>query len=492
MRGVTETTNLALAMLALGGLVVVAALVTGVGRRTSVPVALLFLGVGIAASAAGVGDVALDHGLAYRLGIVALVLILFDGGLSTRFTRVRPHLAPSLVLATVGVVVNAAVVAGAARLLGFGWHDALLLGAVTSCTDAAAVFSVLRRGRLHLPPRVDATLELESGLNDPMAVILTVAMTGLAATGGLDATALLWHVPVELAVGIAVGAAAGWACRLALTRLALAAIGLLPVVTAASAAIAYGGAVLAHGSGFLAAYIAGLVLGNRDLPDRAGLRRVHDFLAWLAQVVMFLTLGLVVEPGELLRVAGPALALAAALVVVARPAAVALCLTPFRYPAREIGYIGWVGLRGAVPIILAAFPVVAQVPGARDVFHVVFFVVVVSALVQGSTVRPLTRRLGLEQPGPPPPAAALEIASMRPLGARIACYHIDPATAVAGSTIADVPFPDGAAVMLVVRGAELIAARGATQLLPGDHVFVFCKPDDEPTLALWFGQRLDE
>jgi cell volume regulation protein A len=488
-----ETGRLAIAMLALGALAGLAALLTRVGRRSSVPVALLFLGVGVAAGANGIGGVGFDdHVLAYQLGTCALVLILFDGGLNTRFDRVRPHLAPALTLATLGVIINAAVIAGVAWLVGFAPAHALVLGAVTSCTDAAAVFSVLRGGRIHLPARVDATLELESGLNDPMAVILTTAMAAYAVTGEVDLVALAWRIPVELAVGTALGAAIGVGCRLLLHRLPPTAIGLLPVMTAAAAAMAFGGASLAHGSGFLAVYVCGLVLGNRDLPDRAGLRRVHDFLAWLAQVVMFVALGLLVSWRDLTAVGGPALILALALVALARPLAVAICLVPFRYPRREIAYLGWVGLRGAVPIILAAIPILVGAPGAAEVFHVVFVVVIVSSLVQGTTVRWLTRRLGLLQHVPPPPPAALEIASMRPLGATIACYHIDHATAVAHSTIAEVPFPDGAAVMLVVRGAELIAPRGATRFELGDHVFVFCKPADEPTLALWFGRRLDD
>jgi cell volume regulation protein A len=489
----TSTTDLALAMLAFGGLAAIAAIMTRVGRRTSVPVALVFLGLGVLAGEEGVGGIVFDdHVLAYRLGTVALVLILFDGGLNTRFERVRPHLGPALTLATAGVVINAAIVAAGARLVGFTLPHALLLGAVTSCTDAAAVFSVLRGSRIHLPPRVDATLELESGLNDPMAVILTTAMTAYAATGHLDLLALVWKVPLELAVGTAIGVGAGLACRVVLTRFAPSAIGLLPIVTAASAAIAFGAATLAHGSGFLAVYVAGLVLGNRYLPDRAGLRRVHDFVAWVSQVAMFLALGLLVSPRELGLVLLPSIALALILVAVARPIAVAACLAPWRHPRREIAYVGWVGLRGAVPIILSAFPMIAGVPGAREVFHVVFVVIVISALVQGTTVKWLTRRLGLEQAVPPPPPAALEIASMRRLDATIACYHVDAATAVAGVTIAEVPFPDHAAVMLLVRDDELMAPRGATRFVPGDHVFVFCRPDDEPTLALWFGRRLDD
>jgi cell volume regulation protein A len=486
------TSDLAVALLVFGVLAALAALSTRVVRRARLPSALLYLGLGMLAGSEGLGGIPFDdHLLAFQLGTVALIAILFDGGLNTRFHRVRAHLAPALVLATVGVVINAALVAGAARLAGLTWSEALLVGAVTSCTDAAQVFAALRGSGVHLPARLDATIELESGLNDPMAVILTTAVTAYVASGHVDLAELEWDVPVELVVGVVIGLATGAGARVALTRFAPRAVGLLPVVTAATAAIAFGGATLINGSGFLAVYIAGLVVGAGDLPDRAGVRRVHDFLAWSSQVVMFLALGLLVYPSDLLMVAGASVAIAAALIVVARPVTVALCLAPFRYPRREVGYIGWVGLRGAVPIILAMYPVLVGVPGARTVFDVVFFVVVIGALIQGPTVRWLTARLGLEEPKPPPPAAALEIASIRPLGETIACYFVDVAAAVSGVAVEEVPFPEHAAVMLIVRGEELIAARGTTRFAPGDHVFVFCRPEDESTLSLWFGRRLD-
>ncbi|MDQ3364566.1 MAG: potassium/proton antiporter [Myxococcota bacterium] len=491
--GSDEPASLALAIFLGGVLIAVAAMATRASRRGLIPLALLFLGVGMLAGSEGVIGIHFDdHVLAYRIGTVALVLILFDGGLSTRFHRVRSHLRPAITLATVGVLITAAILAGAARLLGLAWTEALLLAAVVSSTDAAAVFSVLRTSGINLQQRVGATIELESGLNDPMAVILTAAMVEYAASAQLAPLTLAWQIPVQLVVGTAVGLLAGLGCRQLLLKLPPTAAGLLPVVTTGSAAIAYGGATLALGSGFLAVYVCGLVLGDRRLPDRMGLRRVHDFLAWSSQIILFLTLGLLVFPSELGAIAPVALAIAAVLVLVARPVAVALCLVPFRYPAREIGYIGWVGLRGAVPIVLVTYPVLVGVPGAERLFNIVFFVVVVSVLVQAGTVRRATRLVGLAEPAPPPPEATIEIASMRPHDAQVACYHIDPRAAVAGVTIADVPFPDEAAIMMIVRGSHLVSPRGGVRLEPGDHVYVFCKPEDEPAVALWFGQRIDE
>ena len=491
--GADAPMQLAVALLALGSLIAIAALVTR-ASRPSVPVALLFLGVGMLAGSEGVGGIAFDdHVLAYQLGTIALVLILFDGGLSTRFAHVRPALGPAITLATAGVVITAGVVAAGAHLLGLPWLQAILLGAVVSPTDAAAVFSVLRGSGIHLRHRVGATIELESGLNDPMAVLLTVAMTQVAAGGDYPLISLVWHVPMELAIGAAAGLGVALAGRVALRRLPPSVAGLIPVVTTATAAIAYGGATVLHGSGLLAVYVAGLTFGDhRELPDRAAIRRIHDFLAWTGQVGVFLTLGLLVYPSQLLAVAPAAIALALALLVVARPLAVVACLVPWRFRLREAGYISWVGLRGAVPIVLATYPVMVGVAGAAQIFNLVFFVVVLGVVVQGATVPALTRRLGLAEVGPPPPAAAIAIASRRPLATRIVTFYVDERVAVAHATLAEIPFPDQAAVAMVVRGDELFAGRGALRLLPGDHVSVLCRPEDEPALVLWFGQRVDD
>jgi cell volume regulation protein A len=485
--------ELAVALLALGSLIAIAVLVTR-ASRPSLPVALLFLGVGMLAGSEGIGGIAFDdHLLAYQIGTIALVLILFDGGLSTRFAHVRPYLGPAMTLATGGVVVTTGGVAVAAHALGLPWTQAILLGAVVSPTDAAAVFSMLRGSGLHLQHRVGATIELESGLNDPMAVLLTVAMTDVATRGDAVVLSLLWKVPTELAIGAAVGFSVALSGRLALRRVPPAIAGLIPVVTTATAAIAYGGATVLHGSGLLAVYVAGLAFGDDDaLPDRAGVRRIHDFLAWTGQVGVFLTLGLLVFPSRLVAVAPVAIALALTLLFVARPIAVGLCLLPWRFRLREAGYIAWVGLRGAVPIVLATFPVMVGAGGAGYLFNLVFFVVVLGVVLQGATVPALTRRLGLAEVGPPPPAAAIGITSRRPLATRIVTFRVDQRAAVAHCTLAEIPFPEKAAVAMVVRGDELIAGRGGLRLLPGDHVSVLCRPEDEPALVLWFGQRVDD
>jgi cell volume regulation protein A len=242
------------------------------------------------------------------------------------------------------------------------------------------------------------------------------------------------------------------------------------------------------GSGFLAVYVAAVVLGNSPIPYRSGLLRVHDAIAWFSQVAMFVMLGLLSFPSRLMDVAAVGLALGLFLAFIARPLVVILCLLPFGFERREMLYVGWAGLRGAVPIVLASFPVLAGAPDAERIFDVVFFVVVASALVPGGTLGWMTRRLGLVSKEPPRPQAILELQSSAPLAGEVLSFYIEPAAAVAGARIADLPFPEGSAATLVVRGGELIAPKGGTTLLPGDHVFVFCRREDRPLLQLLFGR----
>jgi cell volume regulation protein A len=459
--------------------------------RAGVPVVLLFLVLGMIGGSEGLGGVAFDnYAFAFRVGTAALVLILFDGGLNTAWGSIRRSAGPAGVLATLGVALTAGLVALLGRGLGLAWGEALLVGAIVSSTDAAAVFAVLRGGSLKIRERVRSTLEVESCVNDPMAVILTLGVVRALGSSPPPLWRLALDVPVQLGVGGAAGAAAGYLARWTLRRVRLSASGLYPVVTLATAFVSFGLATLLSGSGFLAVFVTGVVLGNGPLPYRAGLGRVHDAVAWMAQVSMFLMLGLLVFPSRLLPVAWTGLALGVGLALVARPLAVALCLLPFRWPAREAAYVSWVGLRGAVPIMLATFPVMARLPGAETVFHLVFFIVVVSALVPGASIVPLTRRLGLNEPSPPAPAAAVELNSLGRLGGEVKAYHVTPEVAACGVTLSQVRLPDGASVIMVVRGEEVLAARGFTSIEAGDFVYVFCRPEDEPWVGLIFGEAL--
>jgi cell volume regulation protein A len=256
--------------------------------------------------------------------------------------------------------------------------------------------------------------------------------------------------------------------------------------------VAFGVATLVHGSGFLAVYLAGLLLGNGPLPYRSGLLRVHDALAWLSQTGMFLILGLLIYPSRLLDVAGVGLAIALLLAVVVRPLVVWLCLLPFRYPRREVLYIGWVGLRGAVPIVLATFPVLAGAPGADRLFDLVFFIVVATALVPGSTVAWVTQKLGLQTKEPPAPQAVLAIESRQPLRGELMSFYIDEALLVTGVPLEDLPFPEGSAVALIIRGDSLIPPAPGAMLKAGDHVHVIARPEDRPLIQLMFGRPEEE
>jgi cell volume regulation protein A len=481
----------AVALAATGVLLAASVLASRGSGRAGVPAALLFLLVGMGAGAAlrlGFDD----HQLAFRAGTIALVLILFDGGLSTPLASVRRVLAPSAVLATAGVAATAALAALAARAVGLDWPEAALFGAIVSSTDAAAVFSVLRGARIQLRRRVAHVLELESGVNDPMAVMLTVGFTAALAEHHPPGWALLPEILLQLAVGLGVGWAVGRGGRFVLARARLAAGGLYPVLTLAIACLSFGAATILRGSGFLAVYVTAVTLGNGPLPYRTGLVRVHDAMAWFSQVAMFLVLGLLAVPGRLWAVALPGLALALFLVFVARPAAVIASLLPFRFAPREVTFISWVGLRGAVPIILATYPVLAGVEGGRRIFDLVFFVVVISTLVQGAPTRWLAGRLDLVVPGPPSPRAILEIVTRDPLAGEVLSFYVEPEAAVAGSAIADLPFPEGATVMLIVRGHELVPPRGQTTLAPGDHVYIFAKPEESGLVKLLFGRQEEE
>ena len=486
-----ELASTALLLTTLGVLLATSIVFGRFSERLGVPVAVIFLVVGVVAGSEGIGGIDFeDYEFTFRVGTTALVLILFDGGLNTPVSAVRAVAWPAGVLATVGVVGTAAAVAAVAWLLGLDPPLAMLVGAVVSSTDAAAVFAMLRGSRISLKRRVGTTLEAESGLNDPMAVILTSLVTTYVLS---DAVLPPWwrvggEVVTQLTIGVAAGVLVGRLARLLLNRIRLPAGGLYPVLTLAFALVAYGVATLGFGSGFLAVYVAGMVLGDGQLPYRRSLLRVHDALAWLSQIVMFLLLGLLVFPSRMVEVAVPGLLIALVLAFVARPLVVALCLLPFRYKPREVGYVGWVGLRGAVPIILATYPILAGVAGSERLFDLVFFIVVVNAVLPGMTVSRVTRWLRLESADPPMPPAVLEIESMQPLEGELMSFYVDDALAVVGVPMSELPFPEGAAATLIVRGQQLVAPKGGTQLEPGDHVYVFARPVDRPFIQLMFGR----
>jgi cell volume regulation protein A len=478
----------AVLLTAFGVLLAVSVGLSRASARLGLPIVLLFLGVGVLAGSEGLGQIAFeDYQFAYRVGTVALVFILFDGGLNTSFNSARPVLAPSVLLATVGVLAVAALVGVAAHMLGVSWPLSMLLGAIVSSTDAAAVFAMLNASGTRLRKRVGLTLEVESGLNDPMAVILTSVLTAALVGTRTSVFAIGGHVLVQMVVGAIMGYVVARAGRWLVLRIRLPAAGLYPAFTLAIACLSYGVATLLDGSGFLAVYVTGMTLGSGALPHAVGIRRVHVALGWLSQVVMFLLLGLLVSPSRLMNVAPMGLALALFLALVARPAVVMLGLKPFKYTLRESAFVGWVGLRGAVPIVLATIPVMAGAPSSRELFDVVFFIVVVGAFVPGATVTRMARWLGVESHAPPPPSALVEVDALTPQGDELRAYFVSSDLAVCGATLAEIPFPSGAAVSMLERGGSLIAPSGSTRLEAGDYVYVIAPNEDRPHVELLFG-----
>lgn len=371
-----------------------------ISSRTGIPALILFLGIGMLAGSDGPGGIYFDNAeVAQSVGVAALAFILFAGGLETKWHVVRPALGGALSLSTVGVLLTAVIVAVFALIvLHVSFIEGLLLGAIISATDAAAVFSVLGARNLRLKGTLLPLLELESGTNDPMAVFLTIGLTDLLANPHESVFSILLLFVQQMGIGLIAGLVIGWATIWLLARLHLDVEGLYRVFTIALVLFAYGLTALLGGSGFLAVYIAGLLLGNSSLRRMDRLSRFHDSLAWLMQIAMFLILGLLVFPSHLLTVVGSGLLITAIAVFVARPLSVLIALLPFKISIQEKLFVGWVGLRGAVPIVLATFPLLAGVSRAPELFDLVFFVVLASVLLQGTTVPFVAKWLGVIVP----------------------------------------------------------------------------------------------
>jgi cell volume regulation protein A len=466
-------------LILIAGLGLVAAVAASrLSTRVGVPALVVFLLVGMLAGSEGLGRIPFeDYRLAHGVGTVALAFILFDGGLRTDAAMFRAVQAPALTLATVGVLLTTLVTAaGTVLVLDLPWLEALLLGSIVGSTDAAAVFAVLRGKGVRVRSRVAATLEVESGSNDPMAVLLTVVCIEVILGRVAGAPAIVWLFVRQAVLGVVVGYAVGRGAAWLIRRIRLDAAGLYPVLMSAAALCAYGAAAAVGGSGFLSVYIAGIVAGSGRLPFQRGILLFHDGLAWLSQMTMFLLLGLLSFPSRLMAAAGSGMLIAAALTLVARPAVVAACLAPFRFTIREIAFISWGGLKGAVPIILAMYPLLSGVADAERLFDVVFFVVLLSAVTQGWTLPAVAAALGLQRPPRPEPAVTLEITALQDVDGDIVDYTISPDSRAAGRRIRDLALPDGVLVAMMVRGDRVIPPRGSSEILAGDHVFVLLHP----------------
>ncbi|GAA3372476.1 potassium/proton antiporter [Streptomyces sannanensis] len=440
-----------------------------ISSRSGLPSLLLYLGIGIAAGEDGIGNVHFDNAVLTQVfGYAALVVILAEGGLGTKWKQIRPALPAAISLSLVGVAVSVGVTATAAHyLVGLDWQQALIIGAVVSSTDAAAVFSVLRR--VPLPARVTGVLEAESGFNDAPVVILVVAFS---TAGPIDSWyVLVGKIALELTIGAAIGLTVGWLGASALRRVALPASGLYPIAVMAIAVMAYAVGAMAHGSGFLAVYLAAMVLGNAKLPHWPATRGFADGLGWIAQIGMFVLLGLLVTPHELIDDFWPAVIVGLVLTMVARPLEVVISLLPFRIPWREQALMSWAGLRGAVPIILATIPMVMEVEGSDRIFNIVFVLVVVYTLVQGPTLPWLARKLRLGE-GAEAADLGIESAPLERLRGHLLSVAIPEKSRMHGVEVHELRLPAGAAVTLVVREGKSFVPLPSTVLRRGDELLV--------------------
>lgn len=463
------------AMAVAAGLLLAGVLASKLSDRFGVPSLLLFLAIGVLAGSEGPGGIEFDdYELAQTVGVVALAFILFGGGFDTDWRAVRPVLAPGLLLATVGVAVTA-VVTGlvAARVLDVSTTTGLLLGSIVSSTDAAAVFATLRSRNVSLQPPLRPLLELESGSNDPMAVFLTVACIELLTEPGTSVVDLVPLFVAQMGVGTVAGYVLARLAVVVLNRLRLGYEGLYPVALVAVVLGVFGLTSLAGGSGFVAVYVAGLTLGNaRRVIHRRSLKRFADGLSWLMQIAVFLSLGLLVVPSELGPIAGRALLVTLALMAVARPVAVVPLLAPFRPGLRRMAMVSWVGLRGAVPIVLATYPLVEGVPGGRRIFAVVFFIVIVSVLVQGTSIPLVARRLRVDAPLERRPAYPVEATDTLEGSMELHELAVPAGSAAVGRRLVDLHLPPGALVVLISRGEEFTVPQGSTTLEAGDTLLL--------------------
>lgn len=493
--------ELYIALLIGGSVLLVSIAATRTASRAGLPSLLLFLGVGVVFGEGVLGVRFDDAQLAQDLSMAALAVILVEGGLTTQWSAVRRLLAPAAALATFGVFISVAVTATMAHLLlGIPWQVALLASAIVSSTDAAATFSVLRS--LRLPRRLTGLLEAESGFNDAPTVILVLVFS-TAGSSPPDPLMVVGNMLYQLVLGALFGLVIGRLGVAALRHVALPATGLYPLATVGFGLVAFAAAGAAAASGIIAAYLSGMLLGNASLPHRAATRSFAEGSAWLAQIGLFAMLGLLVNPSELPAAILPAIAIGLLLLLVARPISVLACLLPFRKPWREQAFVSWAGLRGAVPIVLTTFPIVADVPGSRELLHIVFVLVVIFTLVQGPALSGMARLLRLTKPEELPDVQ-IEIAPLEVLDADLLTIAIPQNSRLHGVAIVELRLPAPTVVTLLVRDGSSIVPGRDTVLRAGDELLIVTTPETREMaerrlravgrrgkLASWFGEYGD-
>lgn len=441
--------------------------------RFGVPTLIFFLIVGVLAGSEGIGGIYFDDPhIAEFIGVVALNFILFSGGLDTNWRNIRPILLQGIALSTIGVMLTALTV-GMFVYLAFGFTllEGLLLGAIVSATDAAAVFSILRNKGIRLKGSTGAVLELESGSNDPMAYFLTISLTGIIASGDLEPVQLVISFFKGFLIGGAMGYMMGKFNHWLINNIKLDSDGLYPVLVLGLAMFTYSATDFIGGNGFLAIYLSALVLGSTNFVHRRSLMKFYDGQAWLMQIILFLTLGLLVFPSRVIPVIGMGLLIATFLIFVARPIGVFAALSFFRVNNRSKLFISWVGLRGAVPIVFATYPLIAGLDKAGIIFNLVFFISVSSVLVQGTTLAAIARLLGVIDTGPQP--------EMEKMAENLKEIEVHLDSPLSGSRIVDISFPESVQIMAIKREGRFIQPDGSTRIQAGDRLFILADEDKE-------------
>ena len=473
-------------------LILVSVAVARLSENLGVPMLLLFLGIGMLAGSEGPGGIYFDNvGLAQSVGIIALVFILFSGGLDTRWREVKPVFWQATSLATLGVLITAlAVGVFVSLVLKVSLLSGLLLGAIVSSTDAAAVFSVLRSKNVSLRGQLKPLLELESGSNDPMAVFLTVGLLQLLTTDQTSVPSIVLAFFLQMGLGAAFGVAFGKAMVYTLNHLKLFYEGIYPVFILAFAALIYGLTATVGGSGFLAVYVAGLVAGSAEFVQKRSLLRFFDGLAWLSQITMFLTLGLLVFPSHIVPVIGAGLLISAFLMFVARPVSVFLSLARARLIWKEKVFVSWVGLRGAVPVVLATFPFTARYPEAEVVFNIVFFIVLTSALMQGWSIPPVARFLQVDAPMKRKRRYPIEFAPLEGVDTQLVDLIVPYNSTAVGMSVVELGLPRDSLIVLISRSDDYLVPSGGTVLQGGDTLLVLVNKNNLPEVRAALAKRV--
>lgn len=460
-------------------LLIISVIASKLSAKMSLPALALFLGIGMLAGSEGIGGIYFDDPqLAQSMGVIALIFILFSGGLDTSFSKIRPVIGRGILMATAGVLITALVVAGfVMTLLDFSPAEAFLVGAIVAATDAAAVFSILGTQKIALKGNTVPLLELESGSNDPMAIFLTIAAIEIIQQPETSFLSLLMIFVRQMSIALVLGIGIGFLASKIINKLRLDADGLYPVFTAAFVLFAFGITALAGGSGFLAVYLVGLVMANQKFVHKNSLMNFHDGLSWLMQIIMFLTLGLLVFPSQLPPIALTGIIIAVVLIFVARPLGVFLSLMFSEFDFRDKLMISWVGLRGATPIVLATFPVLAGIPGSDTIFNIVFFVVLISVLLQGSTLIPVAKYLGITMPYVPPIQYPFELRDNADIRNELVEVVVSTGSSIIDRQIVNLGLPDESLIVLIARNQDIVVPNGNTIIEEGDTLLILADKD---------------